>query len=87
MAGHDLPDSVVDQHGPLGRDLEQLTVPDKRIAFCINGKVAMDYTEPENVQPPKGWDRRLSSGTFAIQAHDPDGKVYYRNTRVKPLPG
>jgi len=30
--------------------------------------------------------RRLSSGTFALQGHDPESTVYFRNIRVKPLP-
>jgi len=30
--------------------------------------------------------RFLDSGTFAIQAHDPESRVYLRNMRVKPLP-
>jgi len=29
--------------------------------------------------------RMLSSGTFALQAHDPGSKVLFRNIRVKPL--
>ena len=33
----------------------------------------------------EGGGRRLSSGTFAIQAHDPKSKVYFKNILVKPL--
>jgi hypothetical protein len=30
--------------------------------------------------------RKLSHGTFALQAHDPGSEVHYKNIRVKPLP-
>jgi hypothetical protein len=30
--------------------------------------------------------RLLSSGTFALQGHDPKSKVSFRNIQVKPLP-
>jgi hypothetical protein len=53
----------------------------------VNGKTVVDYTEPEN--PPLLEDmreRKLSSGTIALQAHDPGSIVRYRNIRIKPLP-
>jgi len=30
--------------------------------------------------------RMLSSGTFAIQGHDPESRVLYRNIKVRVLP-
>ena len=33
----------------------------------------------------KKFDRRLGEGTFALQAHDPDSTVYFRNLRVKRM--
>jgi hypothetical protein len=30
--------------------------------------------------------RLFSSGTVALQAHDPGSEVHYRNIRIKPLP-
>jgi len=30
--------------------------------------------------------RKLSSGTFALQAHDPGSEVHYKNILVKRLP-
>lgn len=32
-----------------------------------------------------GFARRITSGTFALQAHDPESKVQYRNLRVRRL--
>ena len=66
---------------------EQITVQGKRVVIRINDKVVVDYTEPENVERPKDMvGRRISSGTFALQGHDPKSKVYFRNIRVKVLP-
>ena len=47
----------------------------------INDKTVVDYEEPDDV---KG-TIKLSSGTFALQAHDPGSTVYYRNIKVKRL--
>ena len=65
---------------------EQITVKGKRITVRINDKVVMDYTEPVGVQREKGSEERvISSGTFALQGHDPGSKVLYRNIRVRVL--
>lgn len=65
-----------------------ITVKGKHITVAINDKKVVDYTEPENVQRVEGMkDRIISSGTFALQGHDPKSKVYYRNIKVKVLPG
>lgn len=65
---------------------ESITVKDKHVTIKINGQTVVEYDEPENVQREKGMEGRiLSSGTFAIQGHDPKSKVYFRNIMVKPL--
>ena len=65
---------------------QTIIVKGKRIIVKVNGKVVNDYTEPDNVNYP-GWPgRKLSKGTFAIQAHDPGSVVYYKSLKVKPLP-
>ncbi|MDR8394323.1 DUF1080 domain-containing protein [Aliifodinibius sp. S!AR15-10] len=59
-----------------------IKVQGKRVTIKVNGKTMVEYTEPENV------DREgavLSSGTFALQGHDPESRVYYKNIMVKPL--
>ncbi len=63
---------------------ETIIVQGKRIITKINDKVVVDYTEPDNIDQSKG--RKLSSGTFAIQAHDPKSKVYVKDIKVKILP-
>lgn len=65
---------------------EEAIVRGKHIVIKLNGKTVVDYTEPENVQRPKGSEGRvLSSGTFALQGHDPNSIVYFKNIRVKVL--
>jgi hypothetical protein len=65
---------------------EHITVQGKRVIIKINDKTVVDYTEPDNVTPPEGMPGRvLSSGTFALQGHDPKSKVYFKNIMVKPL--
>jgi hypothetical protein len=64
----------------------EITVRGKQITLKVNGEITVDYTEPENPPQPDGMrDRRLSSGTIALQAHDPGSVVRYRNIRIKPL--
>lgn len=66
----------------------EVSVRGKRIVTRVNGKTIVDYTEPENPKRPAGREQRvLSSGTIALQAHDPAGvKVFFKNVRIKPLP-
>jgi hypothetical protein len=63
---------------------ETILVQGKRIITKINDQVVVDYTEPDNIDQSKG--RKLSSGTFAIQAHDPKSKVLVKDIMVKILP-
>ena len=85
--------AVVDVTEPPAKDNEWFTqhiiVKDKRIIVKVNGKILVDYTEPEEVSQnghPNMPGRKLSSGTIALQGHDPDSIVYYKNIMIKPLP-
>ena len=60
-----------------------IIVRGKRIIIKINGETTADYTEEDDLDRE---GRRLSSGTFALQAHDPGSKVLYKDVRVKVLP-
>src|SRR5687768_610981 len=65
---------------------ESITVQGKRVIIKINDKTVVDYTEPENVQRPRDMAGRvISSGTFALQGHDPKSKVYYKDIMVRAL--
>jgi hypothetical protein len=64
-----------------------IKVNGKRVTVAINDKQVVDYTEPENPPREEGMKERiLSSGTFALQGHDPKSKVYFKNILVKALP-
>jgi Domain of Unknown Function (DUF1080) len=66
---------------------QEIIVTGRRVQLILNGKTMVDYTEPENKPAfSKDFERRLGEGTFALQAHDPDSVVYFRNLKVKRLP-
>lgn len=63
-----------------------IIVKGKKIQVKINNQLVNDYTEPENPTRPKGMEERLlSSGTIALQGHDPKSIVLYKNIAVKIL--
>jgi hypothetical protein len=63
-----------------------ISVNGKRIITKVNGITLVDYTEPEGKKAGEGFTRILDKGTFALQAHDPKSKAFYRDIRVKRLP-
>ncbi len=66
---------------------QEIVVNGRHIELKINGKTMVDYTEPEKKEAfSKEFERRLAEGTFALQAHDPQSVVYFRNIEVKRLP-
>jgi hypothetical protein len=75
----------------LARDDEwftlHVTVSKPRVQIRVNDTLVVDWIEPPGPLP-EGAPRmnRLGRGTFAIQCHDPESKVFYRKIRVKPLP-
>lgn len=65
---------------------QEVIVRGKHIVIKVNGEVTTDYTEPDDVERPDSFKGRvLSSGTFALQGHDPGSEVHYRSIMVKPL--
>ena len=65
---------------------QEIVVKGRKIVLSINGKTLVDYTEPENQKSASDkFERRLGEGTFALQAHDPESTVYFKNLRVKRL--
>jgi len=64
-----------------------IVVQGKTIRIYINDELMVDYTEPANTYRPESMKGRLlSSGTIALQCHDPGSTVYYRNIKIKILP-
>ena len=83
--------SVKDVWDPPAEDgkwyTQHIIVEGKNIKLMIDDKLLVDYTEPEDKAAfSKAFERRLGSGTFALQAHDPDSVVHFRNLMVKRLP-
>ena len=62
---------------------QHIIVDGRQITVMVNGKTVMEYAVPEGTGRIS---RRLSSGTFALQGHDPGSTIYYKNIMVRPLP-
>ncbi|MFM7205952.1 MAG: DUF1080 domain-containing protein [Planctomycetaceae bacterium] len=60
----------------------EVVVQGKAVVVVVDGRRLFEFVEPDGVVGT----RRLSQGTFALQAHDPGSEVHYRNIRVKRLP-
>ena len=58
---------------------QHIIVKDNKVTVKLNDKVINEYTEPVNDSS------RISRGTFALQGHDPDSKVFYKDVMVKVL--
>lgn len=66
---------------------QHVIVEGKRVRILVDGRQLVDYTEPEGVSRDGGMAGRvLSSGTVALQGHDPESQVHYRNIMVRILP-
>ena len=64
-----------------------IIVKDKHVVLKINGETIVDYTEPEDVEREEKFAGRLiDKGTFALQAHDPGSKAWFKDIKVKTLP-
>ena len=59
-----------------------IMVRDRTIEVRIDGETLVIWTEPEGWPRP---GRRIDSGTFALQAHDPNSEVHFRDLRVRVL--
>ena len=89
--------AVSDIAKPPARDgewfTEHIIVQGKKVTIKVDGKTVIEWTEPDDwpglIDPANGQNfpqRKIDSGTFALQGHDPGSTVYYRNIRVRPLP-
>jgi hypothetical protein len=66
---------------------EHIIVKDNTITVRVNDKQTVSWTQPADwTGGREGAGRAISGpGTIALQAHDPNSTVYYRNIRIKPL--
>lgn len=66
---------------------EHIIVKDGKITVKINGEIVNEYVEAEDAnRPANAGEKKLDRGTFALQAHDPESVIYYKDIMVKPLP-
>ena len=65
----------------------RVTVRKPRVEVRVDDTLVVDWTEPA-APLPEGAPKlnRLGRGTFALQCHDPESQVSYRNLRVRSLP-
>jgi 3-keto-disaccharide hydrolase len=82
--------AVMDVFDPPAKDdewfTEEIIVKGRNVVIKVNGKDLVNYTEPADKKPAADFPRKLDEGTFALQAHDPDSEVHFKNIRVKRLP-
>jgi hypothetical protein len=66
---------------------EHIIVKDGTVQVLVDGKKIVDWKQPDGYQGPNKDNpgRVLSTGTFALQGHDPGSTVYYKNIRVKKI--
>ena len=77
---------VLDKNVPDGEwYTETVIVKGKRVTIKINDKTVVDYLEPADKKAGEDFTRKIDQGTFALQAHDPNSVIAYRNIRVKRL--
>lgn len=58
-----------------------LRVEGNHITFSVNGDVVMEFTEPDDREGTV----KLSNGTVALQAHDPNSRIYFRDIKIRPI--
>lgn len=64
---------------------EEIMVQGNKVSVLVDGKRIFEYNEPPGTLAGKDFARKLNEGTFALQGHDPNSTVRYKNIRVKRL--
>jgi hypothetical protein len=65
---------------------KHIIVQGDQVTVKVNGKVINEFTESTDRGEIGDSRKRLSSGTIALQAHDPKSVIYYKDIMIKPLP-
>ena len=61
-----------------------IRVEDKHVIIQIDGKTTAAWTQPEDWTPPEGMaGRKIGEGTVALQGHDPESIVYFKNIMIR----
>jgi len=82
--------SIADNKEQVAQDgkwfTEHIIVKDKTVTIFVDGKKTSEWTQPADWKGTKEFpERQLTSGTIALQAHDPGSVVHYKNIRIKQL--
>jgi hypothetical protein len=65
---------------------EHVIVNESQITVKVNGNTINEYDESKDDKRSGNLGvKRLSSGTIALQAHDPESVIYYRSVKIKLL--
>ena len=65
---------------------EHIVVKDKKVTIFVDGKKTSEWDQPADWKGTKEFpERALTSGTIALQAHDPNSVIHYKNIRIKQL--
>ena len=66
---------------------EYIRVEGKHVIVKLNDTIVTEWIPPDDFSPPAGHTGRvISNGTFALQGHDPESIVFYKDIMVKALP-
>lgn len=66
---------------------QHFIVEGDKVTVKINGKTVVEYDESEDKdRSADAGEKKIGRGTFALQAHDPESVVYFKDIMVKPLP-
>lgn len=66
---------------------EHIIVQGDSVTVKVNGKTVVEYVESrDKSRDPNAGQKKIDHGTFALQAHDPESVVYFKDIMVKPLP-
>jgi hypothetical protein len=81
---------VKDNHDKVADDnkwfTEDITAKGDTITVKVDGKLVEQWTQPADWAGTKDFaDRKIGAGTIALQGHDPNSTVYYKNIRIKIL--
>jgi hypothetical protein len=65
---------------------EHIIVNGNTITVKVNDKQVVQWAQPADWKGGReGTGRALAAGTIALQGHDPNSTVFYKNIRIKPL--
>jgi len=65
---------------------QHIVVKGDTITISVNDQQMVQWQQPADWAGTRDFaGRKIGPGTIALQAHDPNSTVYYKNIRIKPL--